>query len=85
MTLSLCLGVGLGDQNLGHFRILFLSYFFLYRIIHFQIGQQALFTVDFPYDFGPYCFVPQGGARGQNLEHLCIFSFLLLFCGITRF
>ena len=40
--------------------------------------QQVLFRVDFIYGFRPSGSVPQGGARGQNLEHLIIFFLLFL-------
>ena len=39
----------------------------------FVFEQQVLFRVDFLYGFRSSGSVPQGGARGQNLEHLRIF------------
>ena len=39
----------------------------------FVFEQQVLFRVDFLYGFRPKGSVPQGGARGQNLDYLRIF------------
>ena len=39
--------------------------------------QYVLFRVDFIYGFRPLGSVPQGGARGQNLEHFFFFTFIL--------
>ena len=43
----------------------------------FVFEQQVVFRFDFLYGFKPKGSVSQGGARGQNLEHLRIFFFIL--------
>ena len=42
----------------------------------FVFEQQVLFRFDFLYGFKPKGSVSQGRARGQNLEHLIVFSFM---------
>ena len=44
----------------------------------FVFEQQALFRVDSLFDLRPHGLVPRGGERGQNLEHLNFFLYLLL-------
>ena len=40
--------------------------------------QQLLYRVESLWDLRPQGLVPKDGARGQNLEHLDFFDFLLL-------
>ena len=47
--------------------------------------QQVLFRVDFIYGFRTNGSVPQGGARGQNLEHLILFFFCFNFSFMDSF
>ena len=46
--------------------------------MEFVFEQQVLFRVDSLFDLQPHGLVPGGGKRGQNLEHLNFFLYLLL-------
>ena len=70
---------GARGQNLGHLRIFKIFFFFFSFMESCIFEQQVLFRVDFIYGFRPKGSVPQGGAGGQNLEHLIIFFFAFLF------
>ena len=78
-TLVFMPGYGARGQNLGHLRIFKFFFFFFSFMESFVFEQQVLFWVDFIYGLRPYGSVPQGGPRGQNLEHLRIFFLLLFF------
>ena len=46
--------------------------------MEFVFEQQVLFRVDPLFDLRPHGLVPGGWERGQNLEHLNFFLYLLL-------
>ena len=70
---------GVRAQNLGHLRIFKFFFFFFLLWNHAYLNNRYYLglTLSMASDLRVQC--PQGGARGQNLEHLIIFFFAFLF------